>query len=331
MAEKHVAIFNASNNVLDSSLCWDSAYGLYPKTNYVSYLGGSANRWLGVYSSDINTATLTISGAINGEVAWKKVYIDGSLNSKASVTSLNLKADQIYVDGSLATTNANVSTINSVLIATEASLNLKTDKTYVDTQDASNFNYLNTKKLESISNTISYFPIWNSSNNLGNSGIYYTTDNYGGHILPGIKFKIDPSTLDASGIWLGTQTNPFATIYTNAIYAGTWIYADEFMFNGTNRMINWLGNGTYYLQFTDNGAGLGTIIPYGCNLSLGTTLNPFNYLYTINADVSVLTVHSNPPSSSTASGKTGTITWDNNYLYVCTSTNTWKRAALSTW
>jgi len=36
-------------------------------------------------------------------------------------------------------------------------------------------------------------------------------------------------------------------------------------------------------------------------------------------------------SSSTATGNTGTICWDSNYIYVCTATNTWKRAALSSW
>jgi hypothetical protein len=37
------------------------------------------------------------------------------------------------------------------------------------------------------------------------------------------------------------------------------------------------------------------------------------------------------PSSATATGTTGDIQWDANYIYVCTATNTWKRAALSTW
>lgn len=37
------------------------------------------------------------------------------------------------------------------------------------------------------------------------------------------------------------------------------------------------------------------------------------------------------PASSGASGVKGTIVWDASYVYVCTATNTWKRAALSTW
>ena len=38
-----------------------------------------------------------------------------------------------------------------------------------------------------------------------------------------------------------------------------------------------------------------------------------------------------PPVSSTASGTTGQISWDANYIYVCVNTNTWKRVALTTW
>ena len=37
------------------------------------------------------------------------------------------------------------------------------------------------------------------------------------------------------------------------------------------------------------------------------------------------------PASSGASGHTGEIAWDSEFLYVCTAPNTWKRAALSTW
>jgi hypothetical protein len=37
------------------------------------------------------------------------------------------------------------------------------------------------------------------------------------------------------------------------------------------------------------------------------------------------------PASSTATGTTGDIRWDADYIYVATATNTWKRAALSTW
>ncbi|GEM_PF-2555959 len=37
------------------------------------------------------------------------------------------------------------------------------------------------------------------------------------------------------------------------------------------------------------------------------------------------------PSSASDTGTTGDIAWDNNYVYVCVATNTWKRSAISTW
>ena len=37
------------------------------------------------------------------------------------------------------------------------------------------------------------------------------------------------------------------------------------------------------------------------------------------------------PSSASDTGNTGEICWDSDYVYVCTATNTWKRAAIASW
>jgi len=37
------------------------------------------------------------------------------------------------------------------------------------------------------------------------------------------------------------------------------------------------------------------------------------------------------PASASDTGTTGDIAWDTDYIYVCTATNTWKRASLSSW
>ena len=44
-----------------------------------------------------------------------------------------------------------------------------------------------------------------------------------------------------------------------------------------------------------------------------------------------VTLPSQPPASASATGSTGDIAWDANYVYVCVATDTWKRAAISTW
>lgn len=40
---------------------------------------------------------------------------------------------------------------------------------------------------------------------------------------------------------------------------------------------------------------------------------------------------SQTPASAAATGTAGMVCWDTNYVYVCVATDTWKRAALSTW
>jgi hypothetical protein len=44
-----------------------------------------------------------------------------------------------------------------------------------------------------------------------------------------------------------------------------------------------------------------------------------------------LLVATQTPASASATGTTGTITWDSDYIYVCTATDTWKRVAIATW
>lgn len=37
------------------------------------------------------------------------------------------------------------------------------------------------------------------------------------------------------------------------------------------------------------------------------------------------------PSLANSAGTTGQVTWDSNHVYICVSTNTWKRANLAAW
>ena len=46
---------------------------------------------------------------------------------------------------------------------------------------------------------------------------------------------------------------------------------------------------------------------------------------------SIAVSNSKTPSSASDTGQAGQICWDTSYLYVCVSTNTWKRIALSSW
>jgi hypothetical protein len=87
-----------------------------------------------------------------------------------------------------------------------------------------------------------------------------------------------------------------------------------------------------YIQYNDTGAFAGSsnlVFDYTNNrVGVGTTA-PTEML-DVNGDaIRIRTAKT--PSSATAAGNQGDICWDANYIYVCTATNTWMRAALATW
>lgn len=63
-------------------------------------------------------------------------------------------------------------------------------------------------------------------------------------------------------------------------------------------------------------------------LGIGTTA-PSGLLDVADNKIRVRTAQT--PASATAAGNQGEIAWDASYVYVCTATNTWKRAALASW
>lgn len=93
------------------------------------------------------------------------------------------------------------------------------------------------------------------------------------------------------------------------------------------------GAGFYVLSPTNTGGGAVTTA-YGLyveDITVGST----NYaIKSGQGRVSfggLLDIASSAPASAGASGVAGQVTWDSGYVYVCTATNTWKRAAIATW
>jgi len=65
-------------------------------------------------------------------------------------------------------------------------------------------------------------------------------------------------------------------------------------------------------------------------LLVGATSDSGGALLQVNGDrIRIATAKT--PASATATGTTGEVCWDADYVYVCTATNTWKRAAIATW
>jgi hypothetical protein len=90
-------------------------------------------------------------------------------------------------------------------------------------------------------------------------------------------------------------------------------------------------DGTFFLQRTTDGFATGSIsinVDSSNRVGIGTT-SPTTLL-DVNTDTVRVRI-ARTPASAAATGATGEICWDANYIYVCTATNTWKRSALSTW
>ena len=70
------------------------------------------------------------------------------------------------------------------------------------------------------------------------------------------------------------------------------------------------------------------MVKNGGRVGIGATIP--SALLDIDSDI-VRVRSSKTPSSASDTGNAGDICWDSNYIYVCVATDTWKRAALSTW
>ncbi len=112
-------------------------------------------------------------------------------------------------------------------------------------------------------------------------------------------------------------------------------YSDVSFDEYTNTIIiNSIGNsgvtlfndrlGSVTLTFTDITGSLGYVPqPVGSYTLTGHTHNI--------ADIIDLSFSKKTPSSSVASGNSGNMCWDNNFLYMCIADNSWKRIPLLSW
>jgi hypothetical protein len=101
------------------------------------------------------------------------------------------------------------------------------------------------------------------------------------------------------------------------------------------------GNG-YSLSLSSDGSIIAIGAPYndGIGSSAGH-VRVYNFDNTIISNTistpstisggTMIIQNSKTPPASNAVGTKGTIVWDEDYIYICTNTNTWKRSSISTW
>jgi hypothetical protein len=202
--------------------------------------------------------------------------------------------------------------------------------------------------LERQQRTIGGWKITPSSIQTGNyntNGTRYLGDN---GLSVSNTFRVDPS---------GNMTATSATV-SGTVNANAGTFTGTVDVNGTLRSgstgARWDLDNTPRLRFfdstrermrltqdrvefwTNSGASAGALV--GGNETGVPSVSSTGKFYAPSAEIGLgmtvggaLILETDIPASSSASGVQGQITWDNNFIYICVATNTWKRATLNSY
>lgn len=169
----------------------------------------------------------------------------------------------------------------------------------------------------------------------GNQYVYSSYSSCASNSSNAVAYAFNPSnTAQRASFQLSGGTSPTMTFYSGGTStAGTInFFADTWLGYSTQT-----GQNEFRIGFTSNNStGRFQVGDYSTTptnyLDLVQSTNTFTMAATtINATGKFHITNTQTPASASDTCTTGQVTWDSSYVYVCTATNTWKRAAITTW
>lgn len=137
----------------------------------------------------------------------------------------------------------------------------------------------------------------------------------------GVKIYTNEINVKDNGtLYLGYRNTAYVDIYGSGEHrighSGDTYSYHQVVANSRYRIGCWDGS---------DGAKLLTLNEAGGNVTIGASDNASE----LDINGYSIRIRNSTTKTGGAAGSVGTICWDSSYIYVCTATNTWKRAALS--
>lgn len=118
--------------------------------------------------------------------------------------------------------------------------------------------------------------------------------------------------------------NPYsgakATFYVTGTTTGSAPYSDAALSTPHDNPVVADSTGTFAPIYLDPNVVYKVVLTTSADVTI-RTIDPANGFQIANGT----------PASATATGTAGEMRWDSSFLYICTSSNTWKRVAIATW
>jgi hypothetical protein len=291
----------------------------YDLTNSILKIGDGVSNWValsGIGSTNVGGSSSSSVG-VRGIISTTGILTSFAVPGGYSAGYLDLFQDGVKLVSNLdfsATDGSNVTLSNSVPSGTVleyASLTSSVSSSNYTKLDSisSSFNGSSTSFGLAVSGT-AYYPV--SANTLGIYVGGVAQEPISSYSISGSNIVFTEAPASGLTFWgVGYGTTAVATL--NGIVPGS---SGSPAISSSNDLTT-----GFYFPSSGN-------ISVAGNLGIGTNSPSTNL--DIHSD-KFRVRNSKTPSSTSDTGNTGDICWDSNYIYVCTSTNSWTRSPISAW